>query len=67
MTLTTNARLAGVTYFVYLAAGIASTLPAGRAQAADLLSMVTSFSALVLGVTLYAITRDQDPAQRPAS
>jgi hypothetical protein len=34
---------------------------AGRAHATDVLSVLTSFSALVLGVTLYAITREQDP------
>jgi hypothetical protein len=61
MTLRTNARIAGVTYFFYLAAGIASLVLAGRPQATDVLSVLTSFSALVLGVTLYAITRDQDP------
>jgi hypothetical protein len=59
MTLRTNARVAGVTLWVYFVAGIAS-LALGRGHAADLLSMVTSFSALVLGVTLYAITRGQD-------
>jgi hypothetical protein len=36
-------------------------LLAGRGHAPAVLSMVTSFSALVLGVTLYAITRAQDP------
>jgi hypothetical protein len=61
MTRTTNARLAGVTYLVYLAAGIASLVLAGRAHATDVLGVLTSFSALVLGVTLYAITREQDP------
>ena len=61
MTRTTNARLAGVTYLVYLAAGIASLVLAGRAHATDVLAVLTSFSALVLGVTLYAITREQDP------
>jgi hypothetical protein len=61
MTRTTNARIAGFTYLFYLAAGIASLVLAGRAHAADVLSVLTSFSALVLGVTLYAITREQDP------
>jgi hypothetical protein len=60
MTLRTNARIAGVTFFIYLAAGI-SALLTGQARATDLPSLLTSFSALVLGVTLYAITRDQDP------
>lgn len=60
MTRTTNARIAGVTFLVYIAAGITSMLLAGNAPATAVLSLVTSFSALVLGVTLYAITREQD-------
>jgi Domain of unknown function (DUF4386) len=60
MTRATNARLAGVTFLVYLAAGIASLLLAGRPQATSVLALFTSFSALVLGVTFYAITREQD-------
>jgi hypothetical protein len=59
MTLTTNARIAGITFFVYLAAGISSLVFAGRA-AADVFAVFESFSALVLGVTFYAITRDVD-------
>src|SRR5712691_3715900 len=61
MTRTTNARIAGVTLIFYFAVGIASLLLSGRAHATDVLSIVTSFSALVLGVTLYAITREVDP------
>jgi hypothetical protein len=61
MTRTTNARVAGVTFLVYIAAGIASLVLAGNASATAVLALVTSFSALVLGVTLYAITREQDP------
>ncbi len=61
MTLRTNARVAGVTLIFYFAAGIASLVLSGRAHATDVLSMITSFAALVLGVTLYAITREQDP------
>ncbi len=61
MTIKTNAQVAGVTYFVYLAAGVASAAVASSAPAGHVLAMVTSFSALVLGVTLYALTREQDP------
>ena len=61
MTRTTNARLAGVAFLFYIGAGIASLVLAGRPHATDVLSLFTSFSALVLGVTLYAITREQDP------
>jgi uncharacterized protein DUF4386 len=61
MTRRTNARVAGLTFLVYIAAGISSLALAGRAQTTAVLSVVMSFSALVLGVTLYAITRDEDP------
>jgi hypothetical protein len=60
MTRTTNARVAGFTFWIYFAAGIGGLLLAGNAAATAVLSLVTSFSALVLGVTLYAITREQD-------
>jgi Domain of unknown function (DUF4386) len=60
MTRTTNARLAGYTDLVYLAAGIGSLALAGRTQLTGVLDVFASFSALVLGVTLYALTRDED-------
>jgi hypothetical protein len=80
MTRTTNARVAGVTFLVYIAAGITSLvlfrratsgegMPARLARVAEhatevgavvLLGFVQCFSAIVLGVTLYAITRDED-------
>lgn len=60
MTRSNNARLAGFTFLFYIAAGISSMLLAGRPHAIDVLSMLTSFSALVLGVTLYALTREVD-------
>ena len=60
MTLTTNARVAGFTFWIYFAAGIASMILAGNAPATAVLALITSFCALVLGVTLYAITREQD-------
>ena len=61
MTRTVNARIAGVAYLLYFAAGIAAMALRGRPHAPDLLALLTSFAALALGVTLYAITRDQDP------
>ena len=61
MTRTANARIAGVTSFVYLSAGIAGLALAGRPHATDVPSVFTSLSALVMGVTLYAITREQGP------
>ena len=60
MTVTTNARLAGFTFLFYIAAGIGTMALARRPHAAELLSLLTSLSALVLGVTLYALTRAVD-------
>jgi hypothetical protein len=80
MTRRTNARIAGFTFLVYIAAGITSMVLfrgatsgegiadklasiAGHATTVGvvvLLGFVQCFSALVLGVTLWAITRDQD-------
>jgi hypothetical protein len=56
------ARVAGFTFLFYIAAGITSLALAGQTQVTDVLSVLTSFSALVLGVTLYMITREQGPA-----
>ncbi len=61
MSRTANARLAGVTFLFYIVAGIASLSLAGQEHARQVLGILTSLSALVLGVTLYAITRDEDP------
>jgi len=59
MTIRTNARVAGVTFLLYIVAGVASlAVGAGRGRAT--LTLVTSLCAVVLGVTLYALTRDQD-------
>ena len=60
MTRTTNARLAGFTFLVYIAAGVAGMAFAAGALVGVVLSLVMCFSALVLGVTLYAITREED-------
>ncbi len=80
MTRTTNARLAGVAFLLYIVAGMTSvalfrraTSGAGIAaklsglaeHATDvrvvvLLGFIECFAALVLAVTLYAITRDED-------
>ena len=80
MTRTTNARIAGLTFLVYIAAGITSMVVsrratggaaiaerlaaiAGHATAVGvlvLLGFVQCFSAIVLAVTLWAITRDED-------
>lgn len=60
MTRKANARLAGITFLLYIVAGIAN-LAIGQSKVTALLTIVTSLCALVLGVTLYAITRDEDP------
>jgi hypothetical protein len=80
MTRTTNARIAGFTFLLYIAAGIASVVLFRRATSGEgiaaklagiaehasdvsvlvVLGLLQCFSAIVLAVTLYAITRDQD-------
>lgn len=55
------ARTAGFTFLFYIAAGITSMALGEAAQLADLLALLQSFSALVLGVTLYALTREHGP------
>jgi hypothetical protein len=76
----TNARIAGYTLLLYIAAGITSMVLFARTTRGDgvaaqlasiaqhttdvrltiLLTLVMNLSALVLAVTLYAITREQD-------
>ena len=56
------ARVAGFTFLFYIAVGMTSLTLAGRTNVTDVLSLLTSLSALVLGVTLYMITREQGPA-----
>ena len=60
MTRTTNARLAGVTFLLYMASGMASMGLRNQANVTAMLTLLMSFSALVLGVTLFAITRGVD-------
>ncbi|MBC7788567.1 MAG: DUF4386 domain-containing protein [Anaerolineae bacterium] len=80
MTRTTNARIAGFTFLLYIAAGLTSMALFRRATSGEgtaaklagiaehatevgflvLLGLVQCFSAIVLAVTLYAITREQD-------
>jgi Domain of unknown function (DUF4386) len=59
MTRTTNARLAGFTFLFYIAAGL-TMMAAHNARLSSVLTIFTSLSALVLGVTLYALTRGVD-------
>lgn len=55
------ARVAGFTFLFYIVAGISSLALGSDSPLTDLLSLLQSFSALVLGVTLYALTREQGP------
>jgi hypothetical protein len=56
------ARVAGVTFLFYIAAGITSLSLGNESQFVDLLYFLQNLSALVLGVTLYLLTRDHGPA-----
>ena len=80
MTRTSNARIAGIAYLLYIAVGLTSMQLSNRATSGDgmtaklasmavhaadvrlaaVLSLIGCFCALVLGVTLYALTCDQD-------
>jgi hypothetical protein len=57
-----TARVAGFTFLFYIAAGITSMNLADQSPMVDMLALLMSFSALVLGVTLYMLTREQGPA-----
>ena len=60
MTRTTNARTAGITFIGYFAAVMALVAGARDPHLRIILTLIGPFSALVLGVTLYALTRDYD-------
>ena len=59
MAITTNARIAGLAFWIYIAAGI-STMMLARTAAAPVLPVVSSLCAVVLAVTLWSITREVD-------
>src|SRR5262245_28982125 len=81
MTRSTNARVAGSAFLLYIALGVGAMVLSGRStqgeeiaaqlaslarhasdvRAAAVLNLLCGLAALVLGVTLYAITRDEDP------
>jgi hypothetical protein len=56
------ARVAGFTFLFYIVTGMTSLALGSQSQAADLLGLLLAFSALVLGVTLYMLTREHGPA-----
>ena len=56
------AKVAGITFLFYIIAGISSMALPDQSQVTDVLSLLLNFSALILGVTLYMIIREQGPA-----
>jgi hypothetical protein len=80
MTRTTNARIAGLTFLLYIALAFPAMVLSARATGSDgiaaplasiarhttdmrvtiVLELLSGFCALVLAVTLYGITRDED-------
>jgi hypothetical protein len=58
----TYARVAGFTFLFYIVAGITSLSLGSQSPIADLLYLLQNVSALVLGVTLYMLTREYGPA-----
>ena len=56
------ARVAGFAFFFYIVAGMTSLALADQSPVTGMLTLLMNFSALVLGVTLYMITREQGPA-----
>lgn len=56
------ARVAGITFLFYIAAGITSLSLDSLLQIVDLLYFLQNLSALVLGVTLYLLTHEHGPA-----
>ena len=55
------AKVAGFTFLFYIVAGVTSMQLSSASPPTDLLLLLQSFSALVLGVTLYALTHKQGP------
>ena len=60
MSIQTNARAAGFAYLLYFVAGISSLALVSHKHMTDALGLLTSMCALVLAVTLYALTRGVD-------
>lgn len=58
----TYARIAGFTFLFYIAAGITSLSLGKEANVTELLYLLQNLSAIVLGVTLYMLTREYGPA-----
>ncbi|NOH03780.1 MAG: DUF4386 domain-containing protein [Chloroflexi bacterium] len=59
---TTYARIAGFTFIFYIVAGMTSLSLGSDSQVTELLYFLQNASALVLGVTLYMLTREYGQA-----
>ena len=55
------ARVGGFTFLFYIAAGMTSMALGSESQWNGLLSLLQSFSAFILGVTIFALTYEQEP------
>lgn len=61
VTRTTAARVAGATFLFYIAVGISSMAGAFRGPAADMAAYAQNASAVVLALTLFVVTRVEQP------
>jgi hypothetical protein len=61
MTRTTAARVAGFTFLFYIVAGISSMAGAFRGPAAELAMYAQNASAVILALTLFVVTRVEQP------
>ncbi|HEX6464302.1 MAG TPA: DUF4386 family protein [Vicinamibacterales bacterium] len=61
MSRTTAARVAGFTFLFYIAVGISSLAGAFRGQAAGLATYAQNASAVILALTLFVVTRVEQP------
>ena len=61
MTRTTAARVAGITFLFYIAVGISSMAGAFRGTAAELATYAQNASAVILALTLFVVTRVEQP------
>src|SRR5688572_14076612 len=59
--LITYARVAGITFLYYIAAGITSLALGDQTPVSEVLTLSTWFAAVVLGVTLYAMPQAHEP------
>src|SRR3954469_3728092 len=61
MTRTTAARVAGATFLLYIVVGVCSMAGAFHGQAAELATYAQNASAVILALTLFVVTRVEQP------